>query len=239
MSIVSLLLGVLAAAGLGELARRRGERLAFAVGLIGLVLFGLELRRAGYSPFPSWPADIPPGYACLAGGPPGAIVEIPYGRTQAHLYYQTAHGRPIFGGMVEDNPVFTPPEQRELLASNSFLSAMVALGRDPAAGETPTPEDQAAVGALGYRYVVLAHWPYVKSAPSGSIAPETTTILTRLRHRLKELLGPPVYIDADLTVFAPWGGPGPCDASAPLASEVHRPESRTQDRSDGVELRHD
>lgn len=238
MAVVSLLLGVLAAAGLGELARRRGPRLTMAVSLAGLALFGLELRRAGYGPFPSWPAQIPPGYACLAEGPPGAIIELPYGRSQAHLYYQTAHGRPILGGMVEDNAVFTPARQRALLEENSFLRVLLALANDPTSDEQPLPEDQAAIAALGYRYVVLQHAPYVMSGPaSGLIDPRQSGIGNQLRRRLARLLGAAVYTDADLSIYAPWGDPSPCDGTGRLAHDMHQSEARTRDESHKIELR--
>ena len=58
----------------------------------------------------TWDAYVPAGFRCLAGGAEGAVIELPYSWTQAHLYYQIEHGRPIMGGMLENNETFTPDE---------------------------------------------------------------------------------------------------------------------------------
>ena len=81
----------------------------------------VEARTLDLFPFETWNAGIPAGYKCLATGPEGAVLELPYNFTQAHLYYQIEHGRPIFGGMLENNKVFTPRETTELLKNNTCL----------------------------------------------------------------------------------------------------------------------
>jgi len=230
MALVGLLAGVLAAEGLGELALRRGPRVAFAVGMAALVGFGLELRALGYAPFPTWSAEIPPGYACLAQGPEGAIIELPYGYSQAHLYYQTAHGRPLLGGMVEDNVVFTPQAQRELREDNSFLRLLVALGADGTTQGTVEEADREAVHQLGYRYVVLNQQAYATSTPSsGNVDPmvgETNGAITR---QLISTLGRPVYTDPEISIFAPWGDPSPCGSKGPgrTAWKTRKPGQRS------------
>lgn len=216
LALAALLIGVLAAAGLGEIARRRGAVAGFLAGMLALASFGVELSRDGYLPYPTWNAAIPPGYQCLAKGEPGAIIELPYARSQSHLYYQTAHGRPMLGGMVEDNPVFTPAEQRALLEENSFLRLLIALGRSPRSPGTYTAEDAEAVRALGYRYVVVQHRLYM-SASSARTSVDTSIgeHSGALLRRLADLLGRPVYVDPDVTVFAPWGDPSPCGEEGP------------------------
>lgn len=238
MVLVSLLAGVLAAAGLGEVARRYSARLALLLGLISLGSFGYELQRLEYAPFPTWDSHIPDGYRCLAEGPPGAVIELPYARTQAHLYYQTAHGRPILGGMIEDNPIFTPAEQRKLARENSFLSTLLAVSNDARAEGEPTDEDKQALRDLGYRYVVVQLAGYVKTMPSSRVVDvflgEQTAALNR---RLQALIGAPVYADPDINIYAPWGDPSPCGHAGRgrLAGEMHRPEERP-DPPDGVQL---
>lgn len=227
MVLVGLLGGVLAAAGLGELERRRGRVLATMVGLLATAAFGAELVRLGYAPFPTWSATIPPGYRCLAEGPPGALIELPYARSQAHLYYQTGHGRPILGGMVEDNPVFTPAEQRALITSNSFAALLLSLGDDPRAKGEYSPEDKEALGALGYRYVVVQHQSFMASAPDSRVIDTGLTGHSgALNRRLTALLGRPVYVDPDITIYAPWGDPSPCGDPGPgrTAWETRQPE---------------
>ncbi len=224
IALAALLIGVLAAAGIGEVTRRRGALAGVVVGVFSLGIFGFELRREGYAPFPTWDATIPPGYRCLAEGEPGALIELPYSKSQSHLYYQTAHGRPILGGMVEDNPVFTPAEQRALIADNRFLSLLLALGKNPRAEGSIEAADSEAIHALGYRYVVVQHRLYLSGGSTriDSAATEHTGVLLR---RLTALLGRPVYVDPDITVFAPWGDPSPCGDAGPgrAAWEMYRP----------------
>lgn len=215
MALVALLGGVLAAAGLHEV-RRRWPRLALPLGLAAVCSFAYELDGLGARPFPTWDAAVPEGYACLAKGPPGAIIELPYANGQAHLYYQTVHGRPMFGGMVEDNPVFTPAEQRALVEDNSFIRLLLALGRDPNASTEVDPADKKAIYDLGYRYVVVSHASLtVGSGGGGKVDPFTTGRPAMLLRRLGALLGGAVYVDPDITVFAPWGDPSPCGTRGP------------------------
>ena len=138
---------------LDAVASVRG-RAAVAVGLVGLL--GLSLVRNDLLPASSWDATVPAGYKCLATGPKGAVIDLPYAFTQGHLYYQTAHGRPILGGMLEDNPVFTPPELVTLRTDNKFVQVLTegppTTGFDPA---SVPASDRDAVHALGYEYVAL------------------------------------------------------------------------------------
>ena len=229
MVLVSLLLGVLAAAGLGEVARRKGGTLALVLGLVAMATFGAELKADGYIPFPTWSASIPTGYACLAQGPPGALIELPYGKSQAHLYYQTLHGRPILGGMVEDNPIFTPAEQRDLIKTNSFLHLIMTLGDDARAAGSYDEKDRAAVHDLGYSYVVVEHAGYVRGEPkSHLIDVNKSEQASALHRRLTAMLGAPVYTDPDITIYSPWGEPSPCGSAGPgrLSGDMQRPEKR-------------
>lgn len=208
------------------LDRLRGRRPLLGLGL-GLALLGAnlgELRAAGRAPMDAWDAGIPAGYRCLADGPDGALIELPYVWTQAHLYYQTAHGRPILGGMLEDNEVFTPAEITRLREENGFL---LALRNAAATGETEgdSAEAREELRFLGYRYVVVQKDAYQSANLSTSRA--DTVIRTRqrrLNRGLRELLGEPVYDDARLAIYAPWGDPRPCaeTAVAPDTSPAER-----------------
>jgi hypothetical protein len=132
--------GLLLPIGLGLLlaALRRRGRLLPALAVAGLAAPLLhDLRDNHMLPMPTWDATIPAGYRCLAEGPPGAIIELPFDWTQAHLYYQSAHGRPILGGMLEDNPVFSPKELADLRQKNALVAQLLTLGqtRSSRAGE--------------------------------------------------------------------------------------------------------
>ena len=239
MAIASLLLGVLASAGVGAVARRYGSWAALALTLTAFGGFAYELHAIHLIPFPTWSARIPNGYHCLADGEPGAIIELPYARSQAHLYYQTAHGRPILGGMVEDNPIFTPPEQRALIRDNSFLRLINEVGQDARLEGQPLPSDVEAIHDLGYRYVVIQHNGYAKVASSSRLVDVTLTEQSRsLTRRMTELLGKPVYQDPDVSIYAPWGDPSPCGESGPgrAAYPMQEADSRQASAPGGVVL---
>ena len=173
-----------------------------------------EARTLELFPFNTWNASIPAGYQCLAEGPEGAVLELPYNFTQAHLYYQIAHGRPIFGGMLENNKVFTPRETTDLLKHNTLLIAM----RDPSSlyesGFQVEPQDYLQLEALGFRYVLLqkdAFLPPVSQELHGLAA---TAIRSRSRNTeraIRHTLGTPVYSDARVSIYPLGGAPPPCD----------------------------
>lgn len=188
--------------------RARG---AAAVALLALLVGSLV--RHDLLPATSWDATVPAGYQCLATGPKGAVIDLPYAFTQGHLYYQTAHGRPILGGMLEDNPVFTPTELTALRASNRFVQVLTegppASGFDPA---TIPAADREAIHTLGYEYVVLQLDAYREREALGGMAGVILDIRVRsVRRSFDLLLGPPVYQDKRTVIWAPWGAEPPCD----------------------------
>lgn len=198
-------------AALGRAERRLRD--VAILGLLGLLL--AEHSARGLAPFPTWDAAVPAGYRCLAEGPPGAVLELPYAWSQAHVYYQTAHGRPIFGGMIEDNPVFTPEPSRALREENSFVKALLAYAPEDDSVAPWTPEDRAALGALGYRYVVLQKSAYSNStADPPMIQRARETWIRRGTRQLRAALGPAVWEDERTAIFSPWGAPSPCEGHA-------------------------
>ncbi len=191
------------------LVRLRGAAPWVALGLGAAWI--VELDGAKLAPMSTWEAGIPAGYRCLGEADDGAIIELPYAHTQAHLYFQTVHGRPIFGGMVEDNPVFAPAEQVAIQQSNSFLSVLLDQAASGAKAPDYTAEDAAAVAAMGYEWVVLDKRAYI------DVGDRTTRVGTELegrgrwvRRTLAGLLGAPVYEDEQTAIYAPWGAGSPC-----------------------------
>jgi hypothetical protein len=196
-------------------AARLGPRGHGAVLLgVGLTLVA-GLARAGLLPFPTWDASIPAGYRCLAQGEPGALIELPYGWTQAHLYYQSAHGRPIMGGMLERNPVFIPEQARALREDNRFVAGLLQAA---ATGDEPATEgledDREATIALGYRWVVLQRDAYFMAnehhdeEEQAALLRVQQTRLRRVERELEALLGPAAYADGRLRIY-PIGGADP------------------------------
>jgi hypothetical protein len=166
------------------------------------------LLRAGLLPFPSWDASVPAGYRCLAGEPEGSLIELPYGWTQAHLYYQSAHGRPILGGMLERNPVFIPEQARDFMEDNPFVSTLIDAARSgameaPAGFESGREEAQ----DLSYRWVLLqrdAYFTVNDHQGDDEIRRLMRAQQTRLRkveRNLERLLGPPLYSDGRTLIF--------------------------------------
>jgi hypothetical protein len=107
-------------------ARVLGLRKQLGFGLVLSLLWAWDLVDSKLLPLATWDARVPAGYQCLAQGESGAIIEVPFGWNQAHLYYQTAHGRPMLGGMLESNVVFTPTQALELRRENSWLRVVLA-----------------------------------------------------------------------------------------------------------------
>jgi hypothetical protein len=212
-AFTAIALGLVVGIGLAAL-RRHGPRWQIPAAAGVVFVWGLELSAQGLAPFPAWADTIPAGYRCLATGPAGALIELPYGWNQAHLYYQTHHGRPVFGGMIEDNEVFTPAGTRALHDDNTFVARMIGAARLDR--QIPPLEEahQAEVYALGFRYVVLqkdAH--VVKGKPDALFDDAIRARLRGTRKTLRQMLGPPVFEDARVVIYAPWGEPAPCDAA--------------------------
>jgi hypothetical protein len=180
--------------------------------LVALGATAFELQGAGLSPMPVWGAHVPAGFRCLADGPEGAVIELPYAFDQSHLYYQTIHERPLLGGMVEDNPLFSPMEQIRFRADNTFIHLLMDAAVEGNKGLDFRAEDKEAVKEMGYRYVILN-----KAAYRAPELEETTRVsvsregrLRNVRRMLADLLGPPVFEDEEATVYAPFGDPAPC-----------------------------
>jgi hypothetical protein len=208
--ITHVAIGVCTAWTFAWLGRRPWVQSLAVVAVLGAWLY--ELRDAGLLPMPVWTAHVPEGFRCLASGPPGAIIELPYAYDQSHLYYQTIHERALLGGMVEDNPLFSPPEQIRFRADNTFVKVMM----DAAVEESPDTDykvaDRLAVKAMGYRFVILNKAAYrAPELEAGSrVNVSREGRLRTVRRNLSDLLGPAVFEDDEATVYAPFGDPTPC-----------------------------
>ncbi len=173
----------------------------FALLLVG---WGANLHNAGLAPFPTWDGRVPAGYRCLAEGDDGAaLIELPFAWTQAHLYFQTVHGRPLLGGMLEDNETFTPPEFTEFRQGDPMVGKL--LGGDPT-GFDWSEEDEQHVEELGFRYVVVQ-----KDAWYRPEDPEGVGRLELLMETLELRFEEPIYDDARVAIYAPFGDTLPCD----------------------------
>ncbi|MDP2313602.1 MAG: hypothetical protein Q8P41_11900 [Pseudomonadota bacterium] len=212
----ALVLGQIGLAILLGFALHRMGRLAPFAALAAGAWWVLDLRAAELGPMASWDAGIPAGYRCLAESEasaeaPGAIVELPYAHTQAHLYYQTLHGRPLFGGMVEDNVVFAPGEQVAFQKDNGFVAVLLDQAATGADAPVYEAEDRAALNAMGYKWVVLDKRAYVDVGDRDARVGTNLEGRARwVRRTMTELLGAPVYEDEATAIYAPWEDGSPC-----------------------------
>lgn len=207
--LVQVAMVIASAAALRALFRVR------ALGVLATVVVAwtwvADLRAGDLAPFHFWPAGIPVGYKCLASAKSGAILELPYADTQAHLYYQTRHGLPMFGGMVEDNPVFSPKEQVEFRENNTFVAMLLSETADPDGAPTYVEADKDSLHELGYSYIVLDKNAFLPPGwEAKSVAPELEGRFPYVRRILYRVLGGPVYEDSHTIIWAPWGDPSPC-----------------------------
>ncbi len=218
---LALLVPLAATAALAQLRR---PRLQAALVLGAALLWLLDLRWCGLAPFPAWSAAVPAGYRCLASGPPGALIELPHGYTQAHLYYQTAHGRPLLGGMAEATSMLEPQRMRQLRDDNSLLRALQEISRRDMPPNEVLPGDLQQLHQLGYRYLVLQKDAFQQQTETRDMgAAARSARLRRLQRNLLRLAGAPVYQDARLAIYAPWGDPPPCEEGAVQPDSEPRP----------------
>lgn len=216
LGVLSVLLSMAVAVVLGMLAER--QKLWLWGGLIAALWVG-ELWAARLAPLPSWDATVPAGYRCLAQGEPGAVLELPYAWSRARLYYQTVHGRPIMGGMLEQQEAFMPAEAARVQRENTFLVGIRVIADLSSPRRLPTRDDRQALHDLGYRYVVLNRDAYFERRPD-------PMHLQIMDDQLRELLGTPVYEDARIRLYAPWGDPSPCAGTEPVPDTA--PIGRTE-----------
>lgn len=211
LAVLVGLAGVIALAGLA----RWGRRVQGGAALLICAAWVLDLRVSGLAPMPTWDAAIPAAYRCLASGPSGALIELPFAWTQAHLYYQTAHGRPLLGGMLENNPVFHPPEAIALRQENAWLATVLDTARAGGQERDWTAAERASVQELGFKYVVLQKDALELHGGDHAMSDTIRRTRTRgVRRQLVSLLGQPVYEDARAAIYAPWGDPAPCAAGS-------------------------
>lgn len=190
-----------------------------------------DLKVATLAPMPAWSSAIPKVYECLAKDPERApVFELPYAYTQAHLYYQTVHKHPIFGGMIEDNKIFTPEKQQVMRLENTFIKGLIDLADAKNTSRVISDEDKAAVGKLGYRWVVFDKMPYRNPPAFPEARPRTH--YSEVRAALEANLGFPVFEDDSGAIWAPWGGRSPCGTAT--GEKPNRRSLKRRERTDAT-----
>ena len=131
---------------------------------------------------------------------------------QSHLYYQTIHERPLLGGMVEDNPLFSPVEQIRFRADNTFVKLLMDVAVQANDGFEYSVADRVALKQMGYRYVILNKAAYVAPELKNTARLDLTREgrIRDVRRDLATILGPPVFEDDETSVYAPFDDQSPC-----------------------------
>lgn len=157
------LLAVALLAAMVMASLRKGKRgWMMGVGAIALTL--IDYLPA---PYPMLRLDRPPVYERLERLPPGAVLEVPLGVRDGFgargglnhrvLFYQTIHGRPIFGGFVAR----LSPRVKEAYTRDPLLGPVLRLSGGSTDASLHLAEERFAGGASSLacaaRYIVLDH----------------------------------------------------------------------------------
>ena len=161
LGVGGIFLVLLAGEGVGRL-RGRAAWLAWAlpIGVVGQQLLdgGLPLAR--------WRPDVPAVWAAVADRPErGAIAVVPVLGAQRTCAWQHAHGRPLLGGMLENQAGALPPSQRAFIAASPLLVDLWALGRDTERLAMPWQVDLDALRAAGFDTIVLDRQAWASGPP--------------------------------------------------------------------------
>jgi len=176
-----LLAGVFLTVAAVDGVARWKPKLAWLIPLGVLV----QLWVRGVAPLGAWIPEVPEHWAALADGNlEGAVIVVPIHQGQLASQYQRVHGRPLYGGMLEDQPWTHPKEWREYGQSSPFLSSLRLISYGREGSVQMEPEDLSKLYEDGFRRVVYDHASWVNS-------PRRTD--ADLRFLLREALGPPMF----------------------------------------------
>lgn len=168
--------------------------------MVWLIPLGVlaQLWVRGVAPLPVWEPTTPPHWQALAeDSDSGAVIVVPMDHGQLASQYQRVHGRPLLGGMIEDQPWRHPEEWTAYVRSNRFLKSLraVSYGQD-----VPIDLDDDALRTLradGFDRVVFDRASWVNARRNASVDPVS---------RLRETLGAPLM---ESTSGAVWALPEP------------------------------
>ena len=111
---------------------------------------------SGAIPLGQWSFSPPEIWTEVAQRPEkGAIAVVPLLGAQRTCAWQHLHGRPLLGGMLENQAGALPPEQRTFIAESPLLVDLWALGRDAESLARPWQSDLDSLRAAGFDTVVL------------------------------------------------------------------------------------
>jgi hypothetical protein len=115
-----------------------------------------QLWSTGALPLGTWRFAPPAVWEAVAERPEtGAIAVVPVLGAQRTCAWQHLHGRPLLGGMLENQAGALPPEQRAFIGASPLLVDLWALGRETEQVAQPWQEDLDRLHAAGFDTIVL------------------------------------------------------------------------------------
>jgi hypothetical protein len=160
----------------------------------GVLLLGVlgQQWALGTLPMGTWTPQVPDHWDHVVQSPAnGAIITVPIGRSQNACAYQPLHGRPLFGGMLEDQIWQMPPDQVAFIAQSPFLRGLKRLSLGQPAPLVFVAADRKRLASAGFSTVVFdaAGWRRVRRPTVDPIA------------AISSVLGRPAYNGPDGSVW--------------------------------------
>ena len=185
MLVGGLFMAVLSVGGVAGIHRR----------LVWLIPVGVvaQLGLRGQIPLEAWTPSVPAHWAALAETEgEEAVIVLPLHAAQLAGQYQWVHGRPLWGGMVEDQPWTHPKAWTEYERGNAFLSGLRAMSYGRTSSIKLSEEDRTALIADGFGWVVVDETAWTTRGLRGKVDPVFA---------LRSVLGEPVHASKDGKVW--------------------------------------
>ena len=145
-------------------------------------------------PMKTWSPIVPDHWQALSEeADQGAIIVFPLHRSQMAGSHQWAHGRALYGGMVEDQPWAQPQAWREYAQNNELLKSLRALSYGKAGELAFGPTDIARLRKDGFTRVVYDRFSWSRMPRPVSYDPEPY---------LRRAFGAPLHHSQAGTVWA-------------------------------------
>lgn len=204
--------------GAGQLVERFEQRLPSWGIPSALVLFLVvtlgEQARFRVFPFVSKDLTLPATYAMIRDNP-GKVMHLPFGISQPSIVWQTFYEQKMFGGMGENAAILLPDGFENRIRRNSFIRALVQVGRTPNLPANKYPQAHRDVfEGEGFRWIVL-HRDLQEGVANQRGVPKPEAYAFAATERLIELLGPPVAVDGVLVTWDLSGEMGPLPGYEP------------------------
>ncbi|MEC7987910.1 MAG: hypothetical protein VX278_22270 [Myxococcota bacterium] len=167
-----------------------------------------ELNTKETLPLKTWKFNVPEVWKILAAEEEGGIISVPVMNSQLNSRYQPFHGKPLLGGMVENQPWNYPKPYMEFVQGNGLLMALFALSKDAPKPFEVYAEDLEELREKGFRYIVYDKASWDRLSYHKVMWNQIQRNQSRHIRYLKDALGEPAYTttDGDFIWYLPSGG---------------------------------